>query len=108
MGRMKSAIRALFLATMLSVDVVPHASAQLAAPIKGRSLDHIGFEVKNLEAFCKNLEADGIKLDRPFTRLPNSTTAIASIRKCATASDQPTARSRRSTWFSSLGAKKYG
>src|SRR5471032_91080 len=44
---------------------------------KGRSLDHIGFEVKNLEAFCKKLEAGGIKLDRPFTRLPNSTTAIA-------------------------------
>jgi len=44
---------------------------------KGRSLDHIGFEVKDLEAFCKKLEAAGIKLDRPFTRLPNSTTAIA-------------------------------
>jgi catechol 2,3-dioxygenase-like lactoylglutathione lyase family enzyme len=44
---------------------------------KGRSLDHIGFEVKNLEAFCRKLEADGIKLDRPLTRLPNSTTAIA-------------------------------
>jgi catechol 2,3-dioxygenase-like lactoylglutathione lyase family enzyme len=44
---------------------------------KGRSLDHIGFEVKDLEAFCKKLEAGGIKLDRPYTRLPNSTTAIA-------------------------------
>ena len=44
---------------------------------KGRSLDHIGFDMKNLEAFCKKLEAGGIKLDRPFTRLPNSTTAIA-------------------------------
>jgi catechol 2,3-dioxygenase-like lactoylglutathione lyase family enzyme len=44
---------------------------------KGRSLDHIGFEVKGLEAFCRKLEADGIKLDRPYTRLPNSTTAIA-------------------------------
>ncbi len=44
---------------------------------KGRSLDHIGFEVKNLEAFCKKLEAGGIKLDRPYTRLPNSMTAIA-------------------------------
>ena len=44
---------------------------------KGRSLDHIGFEVKNLEVFCKKLEAGGIKLDRPYTRLPNSTTAIA-------------------------------
>ena len=44
---------------------------------KGRSLDHIGFEVRGLEAFCKKLEASGIKLDRPYTRLPNSTTAIA-------------------------------
>ena len=44
---------------------------------KGRSLDHVGFEVKSLEAFCKKLEAGGIKLDRPYTRLPNSTTAIA-------------------------------
>ena len=44
---------------------------------KGRSLDHLGFEVKNLEALCKKLEAGGLKLDRPFTRLPNSTTAIA-------------------------------
>ena len=32
---------------------------------KGRVLDHIGFEVKNLEAFCKKLEASGIKLDVP-------------------------------------------
>jgi catechol 2,3-dioxygenase-like lactoylglutathione lyase family enzyme len=44
---------------------------------KGRSLDHLGFEVRNLEAFCKRLEASGIKLDRPYTKLPNSTTAIA-------------------------------
>ena len=41
------------------------------APTKGRSLDHIGFEVRGLEAFCKTLEAQGVKLDVPFTRLPN-------------------------------------
>ena len=35
---------------------------------KGRSLDHIGFEVKNLEAFCKTLEAAGVKFDRPYTK----------------------------------------
>lgn len=35
-------------------------------PTKGRALDHIGFEVKHLEAFCKKLEASGMKLDRPF------------------------------------------
>jgi catechol 2,3-dioxygenase-like lactoylglutathione lyase family enzyme len=41
------------------------------APIKGRRLDHIGFEVKNLEAFCKKLEASGIKLDAPYRKLPS-------------------------------------
>lgn len=40
-------------------------------PIKGRRLDHIGFEIQNLEAFCKKLEAMGVKLDRPYTKLPS-------------------------------------
>jgi catechol 2,3-dioxygenase-like lactoylglutathione lyase family enzyme len=38
-----------------------------AAPTKGRMLDHIGFEVANLKAFCRQLEADGIKLETPYT-----------------------------------------
>ncbi len=38
-----------------------------AEPTKGRALDHIGFEIKNLEAFCKKLEADGIKLDTAYS-----------------------------------------
>ena len=29
-------------------------------------LDRIGFEVENLEAFRKELEAKGIKFDRPY------------------------------------------
>ena len=41
------------------------------APTRGRMLDHIGFEVENLEAFCKQLEAAGIKLDRPYGTLPS-------------------------------------
>jgi len=40
-------------------------------PTKGRVLDHIGFEVKGLEAFCKKLEASGIKLDSPYNKLPS-------------------------------------
>jgi catechol 2,3-dioxygenase-like lactoylglutathione lyase family enzyme len=39
------------------------------APTRGRMLDHIGFEVENLEAFCKELEAKGIKFDRPYGTL---------------------------------------
>jgi catechol 2,3-dioxygenase-like lactoylglutathione lyase family enzyme len=41
-----------------------------AAPTKGRSLDHIGFEVKNLEAFCKKLQADGVTFDTPYRVVP--------------------------------------
>jgi predicted enzyme related to lactoylglutathione lyase len=49
------------------------------ARTQGRAVDHIGFEVKNLEAFTKKLEADGIKLDRPYTKVPALDIAIAFI-----------------------------
>jgi lactoylglutathione lyase len=39
------------------------------AGTQGRSLDHIGFEVDNLEAFCKRLEAKGVVFDRPYGRV---------------------------------------
>ena len=44
---------------------------------KGRSLDHIGFEVRDLEAFCKKLEADGVKFDIPYRKVPALGIAIA-------------------------------
>jgi catechol 2,3-dioxygenase-like lactoylglutathione lyase family enzyme len=44
---------------------------------RGRTLDHIGFEVKNLEAFCKRLEASGVTFDRPYTKVPTLGIAIA-------------------------------
>jgi len=44
---------------------------------KGRSVDHIGFEVKNLEAFCKKLEANGVKLDIPYRKVPAAGIAMA-------------------------------
>jgi catechol 2,3-dioxygenase-like lactoylglutathione lyase family enzyme len=37
-------------------------------PTKGRVVDHVGFEVKHLEEFCRKLEAKGIKLTRPYTK----------------------------------------
>jgi catechol 2,3-dioxygenase-like lactoylglutathione lyase family enzyme len=46
---------------------------------RGRVLDHIGFEVKNLEAFCRKLEGMGIKLDRPYTKVPALNISIAFI-----------------------------
>jgi catechol 2,3-dioxygenase-like lactoylglutathione lyase family enzyme len=52
----------------LTFSVSPSANA----PTQGRALDHIGFEVKNLEAFCKKLEESGVKFDRPYNKvMPN-------------------------------------
>ena len=44
---------------------------------KGRALDHIGFEVKDLEAFCKKLEASGIKFDVAYRKVPALGISIA-------------------------------
>jgi catechol 2,3-dioxygenase-like lactoylglutathione lyase family enzyme len=47
------------------------------AGTRGRSLDHIGFEVRDLAAFCKRLEARGVKFDRPYARLDDVNVAYA-------------------------------
>ncbi len=46
------------------------------APTKGRSIDHIGFEVKNIDKFVKRIEAQGIRLDQPVQSV-NATTKNA-------------------------------
>jgi catechol 2,3-dioxygenase-like lactoylglutathione lyase family enzyme len=46
-------------------------------PTRGRALDHIGFEVRNLEQLVKDLEAKGAKFDRPYTKVPALGIAIA-------------------------------
>lgn len=43
-------------------------SPMALAPTKGRAINHVGFEVKNLEAFCNKLGASGIKFDRAYAR----------------------------------------
>jgi catechol 2,3-dioxygenase-like lactoylglutathione lyase family enzyme len=47
------------------------------APTMNRALDHIGFEVRDLEAFCKKLEASGVKFDSPYRKLPQLGLALA-------------------------------
>jgi catechol 2,3-dioxygenase-like lactoylglutathione lyase family enzyme len=51
--------------------------AEGLAPTRGRAIDHIGFEVTDLNKFVKKLESQGIKLDEPVRQLPNSTIKIA-------------------------------
>jgi len=63
--------------TNAPVDDIPGAQLRFnkadaaQAPTKGRVLDHIGFDVVDLQAFVKKLEAEGIKLDRPYSKNPN-------------------------------------
>ena len=46
-------------------------------PTKGRVLDHIGFDVRNLAEFVSRLEAQGVKLDIAPRQVPNGKTKIA-------------------------------
>ncbi len=63
---------------MFDTATVPGAEISIAkadkmqAPTKGRSVDHMGFEVKNIDAFVAKLTAAGIKTD---AAIRNSTNA---------------------------------
>jgi catechol 2,3-dioxygenase-like lactoylglutathione lyase family enzyme len=56
------------------VDFIKVASAP--APSKGRAIDHIGFEVDDVEAFAARLKARGIKLDLEPTLVASINTRI--------------------------------
>jgi catechol 2,3-dioxygenase-like lactoylglutathione lyase family enzyme len=51
----------------------------LGVPTKGRTFDHIGFEVTNLEAFCTKLEASGVKFDERYSKSRHEGFASASF-----------------------------
>lgn len=46
---------------------------------KGRSLDNVGFEVKDLESFSKKLEAAGVTFERPYRVMGDSKLAMATL-----------------------------
>ena len=73
-GRGRTTRRSIF--PGINLNFSGQATAQ--APTKGRMLDHIGFEVRGLEAFCRQLEARGVKLDRAYTKGPDGV-ATASL-----------------------------
>jgi extradiol dioxygenase family protein len=47
------------------------------APTRGRALDHIGFDVRDIDAFAKHLETLGLKFDAPPREVPKSQTRVA-------------------------------
>jgi len=48
-------------------------------PTRGRALDSIGFEVRDLKAFCAKLEAAGIKFTAPYQQVPEELIGKASL-----------------------------
>jgi len=47
------------------------------APSRGSAIDHIGFEVENLEAFCEALSAKGAEFTVPYREIESLGLAIA-------------------------------
>ena len=47
------------------------------APSRGRAVDHIGFDVTNLEEFEKRVVGLGLKFDAPVRQVPNGRTKVA-------------------------------
>lgn len=67
----ESGKRGAFPAAKFPIGEVDFLKAQAApAPTKGRSLDHIGFEVKGLEEYCKKLQAAGVTFDMAYREMP--------------------------------------
>ena len=50
-----------------------------AAPTRGRAIDHIGFELDDLEAFCEQLKAKGIEFDIEYREIESIALKIAFI-----------------------------
>src|SRR5882724_2477748 len=59
----------------VNLSLTPSEAA--LAGTKGRVFDHIGFEVRDLEAFTKKLEAAGIKFSVPYRKIPALGLALA-------------------------------
>jgi catechol 2,3-dioxygenase-like lactoylglutathione lyase family enzyme len=71
--------QAFVMATLPGVTLSFSPSPTPTVATQGRALDHIGFEVENLEAFTKKLEADGIPLTVSYRTVPALGISIAFI-----------------------------
>jgi len=64
-------------ADLPGVNLTFSSSSEALEGTQGRSLDHIGFEVDGLEAFCDRLESMGVTFDRPYREVEALGIAIA-------------------------------
>ncbi len=76
----KPGMRGQFIAADLpGVNLTFAKSGDAMLPTKGRSLDHIGFEVQGLEAFAKKLQSSGAAMVVPYRQVPSLGIAVAFI-----------------------------
>lgn len=64
-------------ADLPAVNLTFPPTAKPQEPTKGRVIDHIGFDVTNLEAFVAGLEARGVKIEAPIRAVPNTKLKVA-------------------------------
>ena len=68
---------------MIEADDLPGVNlsfspgTKVPLPTKGRSLDHIGFEVTDLDAFVRSLEAKGIRIEAPVRQIAGTRVKVA-------------------------------
>lgn len=55
------------------------SGGRTSAPMKGRTLEHIGFEIAGLEAFCKRLESMSVKFEAPYRKNADGITTATII-----------------------------
>ena len=60
-----------------TLQTTTNVPVEAAAPTRGRAIDHIGFELDDLEAFCEQLKAKGIKFDTEYREIANLQLKIA-------------------------------
>jgi catechol 2,3-dioxygenase-like lactoylglutathione lyase family enzyme len=61
----------------VSGAMLTFSPADATVPSAGRAIDHIAFEIKDLESFCKKLTDAGIKLDSPYQSMPENKMSAA-------------------------------
>lgn len=66
-------------ADLPGINLTFAASPTPPVPTRGHALSAIGFEVKDLQAFLARLQTEGIKIDEPYTKVPGTSMAMASI-----------------------------
>ncbi len=60
-----------------TIQTTTNVPVAAAAPTRGRAIDHIGFELDDLEAFTQQLKAKGIEFDTEFREIDTLQLKIA-------------------------------